>query len=390
MKKKTQELRKAEAKVTELINKRKETELLLREKSKKYRELKRGLRAVAEEAEELRAVAEEAEEVIDRKDRKIRKLTATIHNQTQTISRQRQTIGKQETMIQRLQKKNQHQQQQRPQPDQVPPSPSRPVTRPKSTNSKNPPVPKASLDQEATVKDITDDETSTDEMPIPQPKTYAAKLEEQWLEKYNQLKNYKTKFGDCNVPQHYEHNRQLGTWVVNQRQRKEKLSKERILLLEELCFEWEIRTKSNEELWLERYNELIKFKEQHNHCNVPRNYKHNKPLSIWVDSQRRDYRRGKLLKKHEDMLNEIGFEWEVKTKSNDELWNVRYEELVEFKRQKGHCNVPRKFQHNEQLGRWVSTQRQFYNQEKLSEARVTKLEEIGFEWVCSGNGRRNI
>ena len=59
-------------------------------------------------------------------------------------------------------------------------------------------------------------------------------------------------------------------------------------------------------------------------------------------------------------------------------WNKRYNELVEYKRQTGHCKVPKRFKANQALGCWVVNQRTKLKKGKMSEDKTAKLEEIGF------------
>lgn len=65
-------------------------------------------------------------------------------------------------------------------------------------------------------------------------------LSTKWGGKYQQLKEYYEQHQDCNVPQRYENNPSLGIWVSDQRQayKKNKLSQERIDLLNQLNFDW--------------------------------------------------------------------------------------------------------------------------------------------------------
>ena len=68
-----------------------------------------------------------------------------------------------------------------------------------------------------------------------------------WEESRQQLADFKRKFGLTDVPQTYEENKQLGTWVNTQRTQykwlkakiKSSMTKERIRSLEALDFEWE-------------------------------------------------------------------------------------------------------------------------------------------------------
>jgi len=63
-----------------------------------------------------------------------------------------------------------------------------------------------------------------------------------WDERYGQLKSYKDRFGDCNVPQAWKENPQLGSWVAVQRrfQSKGLLAANRKARLDELGFVWNI------------------------------------------------------------------------------------------------------------------------------------------------------
>ena len=73
--------------------------------------------------------------------------------------------------------------------------------------------------------------------------------DQQWKKRLKELKVYKKKHGDCLVPQKYECNFQLGTWVNNQRAEYKKwlrgvhtsITQERIDQLNEIDFVWDAR-----------------------------------------------------------------------------------------------------------------------------------------------------
>ena len=75
--------------------------------------------------------------------------------------------------------------------------------------------------------------------------TYARK-DELWHKRLEELKEYREKHRNCNVPQRYSSNKQLGIWVGNQRQeyrlkekgRKSKITDERIKELNAIGFVW--------------------------------------------------------------------------------------------------------------------------------------------------------
>ena len=60
-------------------------------------------------------------------------------------------------------------------------------------------------------------------------------------------------------------------------------------------------------------------------------------------------------------------------------------ELAEFKREFGHCNVPQSNERNAQLSRWCDNQRHLLKNGKLSQDRIDKLNELGFEIIVENN-----
>ncbi|KAL9189794.1 hypothetical protein ACHAXT_009469 [Thalassiosira profunda] len=69
-------------------------------------------------------------------------------------------------------------------------------------------------------------------------------------------------------------------------------------------------------------------------------------------------------------------------------WAKRYDQLQEYKKEHGHCNVPRKYEKNPQLGEWVHTQRNFRKKGKLSGDRIQRLNGLGFQWRLPNVGNR--
>lgn len=73
----------------------------------------------------------------------------------------------------------------------------------------------------------------------------------------------------------------------------------------------------------------------------------------------------------------------------------RFQELVEFKRLHGHCNVTQHDKFSRSLGNWVSKQRQRKKRgyktkySKLSQEQVDLLDKIGFEWDRSNWAQKN-
>ena len=71
--------------------------------------------------------------------------------------------------------------------------------------------------------------------------------DELWEKRFNELKDYRKKYGNCLVPRNYQNNKKLGMWVHHQRCECKKFQKgeyaritnERIAKLKSINFVWE-------------------------------------------------------------------------------------------------------------------------------------------------------
>ena len=85
-----------------------------------------------------------------------------------------------------------------------------------------------------------------------------------------------------------------------------------------------------------------------------------------------------------EALNAMGFKWQL-MKDNHVQWIEQYEEMKQFMLDKGHCEVPQSYEQNPSLGMWVSRQRHQYRLMKegkpssMSEDRLEALSAIGFK-----------
>jgi hypothetical protein len=152
--------------------------------------------------------------------------------------------------------------------------------------------------------------------------------------------------------------------------------------------------------WSLRYCELMEYKQKHGNCLVSTHDEANKQLGSWVRNQRTQYRllqqgmKSLMTTERIDKLEKIGFVWDASLLEGRQVdnikWNCRYRELVEYKQKHGHCKVSFNYDPNKQLWNWVRTQRRQYcllqqgRKSWMTEERIAKLEEIGFEWRLHG------
>lgn len=152
-----------------------------------------------------------------------------------------------------------------------------------------------------------------------------------WNDRYARLQEYLNEHGNTNVPQKYEPDVELGTWVANQRRRynQGKLRADREELLRRLDFNFltkggkkqahPVNSKAYDAQWDRMFQRLVEFKNEHGHTNVVQN---SGELGMWVSTQRRYFHKktwipGKGMREdRKEKLDSIGFEWTRMTKKN--------------------------------------------------------------------------
>ena len=168
--------------------------------------------------------------------------------------------------------------------------------------------------------------------------------------------------------------------------------------MSDVGFVWDVL----EAQWLERLEELKKYKREHGDTLVPR--KHS--LGSWVWWQRRDYKiyvekrklrdeshnlEAKEVERIEKLstgmnetrmqiLKDVDFIWDPK----EYLWNLKYEELRDWITLNGDGAIRTRKKNNSSLETWAARQRKMYRQfcngetTSLTEERIQKLQAVGF------------
>jgi hypothetical protein len=157
--------------------------------------------------------------------------------------------------------------------------------------------------------------------PVPQPSKvrFRSHQAESWMEKYEELLDFRLSNGHCLVPNQYPANPSLAEWVKRQRYqyklkgmgKHSSMSDDRVVALEKLGFVWN----SHDAVWEERLKELKHYKNIYGNTNVPSKYEANPQLAIWIKRQRRQYKfltEGKsstMTPYRVEKLREINFSW---------------------------------------------------------------------------------
>ena len=195
-----------------------------------------------------------------------------------------------------------------------------------------------------------------------------------WEQGFTALRKFKAREKHCRVPRgHQEGSFNLGTWVINQRNRKDALSVQRRQRLDEIGFDWTLLGLTREP-WEKRFAALKQFQSREGHCRVPRGHQEGAfNLGTWVIKQRS--KRNRMSTAWKRQLDAIGFVWDPK----ESAWEQGFTALKKFKAREKHCRVPRGHQEGVfNLGTWVINQRN--RKGALSVQRRRRLDAIGFVW----------
>jgi predicted chitinase len=217
-----------------------------------------------------------------------------------------------------------------------------------------------------------------------------------WEDRLRELGEYRKIHGHCKVSKSCSENTKLGNWVSKQRKKyklhlqgeQSSMTLSRIQTLESFGFEWD----SLSAAWADRLSELADYRKIHGHCNVPKGYSENTKLGNWVSKQRMNYtlhlqgNPSSMTLSRIQALEILGFEWH----NRDTIWEGCLNELAEYRKIHGHCNVPKHYSENTKLGMWVSKQKaqcKRYREGKTSPMtpfRFQALESLDFESDCYG------
>ncbi len=208
-------------------------------------------------------------------------------------------------------------------------------------------------------------------------------LEAKFQKGIRYLKQFIEKEGHALVPKRHltENGVNLGGWVLNRRKdyKKGKLSKEKIKLLQSISgWTWD----PLDEEFQKMFRHLIEFIKIEEHAFVPDGYKteNGDNLGNWVQSRRKDYKKGELSKKNIELLESVsGWSWDLLEDQFQEM----FRHLIEYEKKEGHALVPKRHltENGVILGSWVTRRRRDYKKDKLTKDKIELLESVpGWSW----------
>lgn len=105
--------------------------------------------------------------------------------------------------------------------------------------------------------------------------------------------------------------------------------------------------------WLTRFLELLAFKKEYGHTNVPDGYEKNRSLAYWIQRQRHLHTIKKIDTLREELLKLAGFQFRILSHHD---WEEMFEKLILFKEIYGHVHITEDCE-DRQLHDWLVYQR---------------------------------
>jgi superfamily II DNA or RNA helicase len=220
---------------------------------------------------------------------------------------------------------------------------------------------------------------------------------------------FKESTGTFNVPSEFrtESNYALGALVSKYRTmyRKNELSEDKVKELDAIAFEWDVprpnkfstpRVKlpieskqnikrRNETQWDKFLKSLKLYKQANGDLLIPAQYRDasNFMLGQTAVDYRSAFRRGELIQEKIDILNELGFLWEVGKPSNAQFaWENFLDELKKYKETFGNLDIPNTYvsPSSFSLGIKARYTRTLNNNGELENWKYEQLSILGFPW----------
>ena len=144
------------------------------------------------------------------------------------------------------------------------------------------------------------------------------------------------------------------------------------------------------------YNLATAYYNKYNNLEIPQSFKtldginyngNGYSMGMWINTQRKTYKSGKLIKERIELLDKIGMRFE--NKKNIVGWEGYYKLAKIYFEKRGDLEIPYNFktldginygENGYSLGVWIKAQRQTYKSGKLSKEKIELLNKIGIRF----------
>ena len=162
-----------------------------------------------------------------------------------------------------------------------------------------------------------------------------------------------------------------------------------------------VRDRLRPNTWDLMYNLATAYYNKYNNLEIPQSFKtldginyngNGYSLGMWINTQRKTYKSGKLSQDKIELLDKIGMRFE--NKLNKIEWEEYYKLAEAYFNKNNNLEIPRSFktldginydENGYNLGGWITTQRQTYKSGKLIKERIELLDKIGMRFENKKN-----
>ena len=198
-------------------------------------------------------------------------------------------------------------------------------------------------------------------------------FDDKWEEGIEELNLYIKTNGNARVPLKYKSKSgfRLGDWVIGLRTRKEQLTSEKLMVLQDLNG-WTWNSKDQD--WLDSYNQLTEYVRKNKKLPLKEfKSKDGRSLGKWVSHQRTRKRKGTISIEHQKLLEQIElWTWNLA----DTQWNQTLNELTAFIKKYNRLPKEKEKFKGKKLSSWIYSQKK--NRDMLTEYQIFKLNQIKF------------
>ena len=213
-----------------------------------------------------------------------------------------------------------------------------------------------------------------------------------WDDKFIELKEYYKTYKTNRINSAISSS--LYFWESKQRisNKKNKLNNEQVEKLNSINFEWEIKIfRTKKDKWEDRF-EIFKIYWTNNYSlPIPKTHPEYEYLNNFIKDIGYDFRKNRLNDNRKNKLKEIKFDFNLlNTSEKKEVqWDIFYKKLKEIKEIQGDLNVPQT-EENKDFNLWIRNQRRIKRNGKLTEEKISLLNEINFPWSNKVIKEKNI
>ena len=205
---------------------------------------------------------------------------------------------------------------------------------------------------------------------------YWNKLDAAWESAYKLLEKYYSDHSEMPKQNYKTQNHfALGVWLSRQRKQFKNLSEDKQKKLQTINFE-KMHRPDQESEWLFKYNLLKEYSSKNHTTRMHVDHKvDGVSLGRWVVDQRRKKKTNDLSDKRIQLLDQIGFHWDIPGGAIIE----GITKLAEYKKKFGDTLVPKGYEIDGfKLGSWVRTQRS--KRRKHTATELEALNKLDFVW----------